>query len=77
LEGAGFAGAFLTGFTALASGFFGAAFLATVAFLTGFPEGFRVGEGLEDFFNGAKLVPKSRARKDPLSFAEGQGSLSG
>ena len=29
-----------------------------------FPEGFRDGEGLEFFFNGSQVLPKSRARKD-------------
>jgi hypothetical protein len=44
--------------------------LVGMAFLTGaldfvvFPEGFRAGEGLVDFFNGTELVPDSRARKD-------------
>ena len=31
---------------------------------TGFPEGFRDGEGLEIFFNGTRVMPKTRARKD-------------
>jgi hypothetical protein len=78
--GAGFlAGAFfLAGaafLTALAAGLFAGAFLARAGFLAGaflaeaegftdFPEGFRDGEGLDFFFNGAQVKPKSRARKD-------------
>ena len=73
LEGAFLAGSgFLTaafaagldGFFSLGAGFFTGAFLAEGDGLTGLPEGFRDEEGLDFFFNGAQLVPKSRARKD-------------
>jgi len=56
-------GAGLAGLVSLGAGFFGSAFLTTEVGLTGFPEGFRDGEGLDFFFNVAQLVPKSRARK--------------
>ena len=42
----------------------GGAFLAGAMDLGFFPEDFRAGEGLVDFFNGTELVPESRARKD-------------
>jgi hypothetical protein len=54
----------LEGFFSLGAGFFTGAFLTEGVGLTGFPEGFRDEEGLDFFFNGAQLVPKSRARKD-------------
>ena len=52
------------GLIVLRGAFFNTAFLALVAGLAGFPEGFRLEEVLVDFFNGAQLVPKSRAVKD-------------
>jgi hypothetical protein len=88
-EGAGALVIVLLGKVFLAGGALGAAFLAgrgladafTGVFLapeegfTGIPEGFRDGEGLEIFFNGARLMPKSRARKVRLSLPSGQESL--
>lgn len=67
LAGTGFLAGFFADLTALEGAFFRGAlatFLAKGAFLTGFPEGFRDGEDLEFFFNGSRVMPKSRARKD-------------
>jgi len=44
---------------------------------TGFPEGFRDGEGLEIFFNGTRVMPMTRARKDRSSKLSGQAPLYG
>jgi hypothetical protein len=57
----GFAATFAT---TLGAAFFGAAFLTEAAGLEDFPEDFRVGEGLDVFFNGSRVKPESRARKD-------------
>jgi hypothetical protein len=64
LAGAGFLAGLAAGLTPLMGGFLAGAFLAAGAALTGFPEGFRDGEGLDVFFNGTRVKPKSRARKD-------------
>jgi hypothetical protein len=64
LAGAGFLAGLAAGLTPLRGGFLAGAFLAAGAALTGFPEGFRDGEGLDVFFNGSRVKPKSRARKD-------------
>jgi len=53
---------------------FAGAFLAPVEDLTGFPEVFRDGVGLEIFFNGTQLKPKSRAWKVRRSLPSGQVS---
>jgi hypothetical protein len=53
---------------------FSGTFLAPVEGLTDLPEGFRDGEGLEFFFNGTQLEPKSRAWKVRRSLPSGQVS---
>lgn len=64
LAGSGFLTAAFEALADLGAGFLAGAFLAAGVGLTGFPEGFRDEEGWDFFFNGAQLVPKSRARKD-------------
>ena len=52
------------GLIVLRGALFNTAFLALVAVLAGFPEGFRLEEVLVDFFNGARLDPVAQGRKD-------------
>ena len=64
LEDPDWGGFFADDFAALGLILEAAAFLAVGAGLAGFPEVFRLGEGLVIFFNGARLEPVAQGRKD-------------